>query len=242
MSPHPLVRRFGLAVVLGLVASTLLVGTTWSGSTTPAVWAYQQAVIETPVEQQTPCAPDGTHCGATNPDESVWVINPTRNDPRPCAWDADDRLLVVLGSNALLRPGETASGSVCVYADSTVHGIALEVNTPGLVGTLTVEGYASVTVAGGQTGCISSPDYRAQTVPSLPLIDDSNGGHAETITATFSVTNVTNRRIRDGHAVVGVFLAGFEFVAKPWCPYPWFREWTMLYGPSADPQVWTWVG
>lgn len=233
-------RRFWLAAILGLVACLLLISAARAGSTTPAVWWWQQPVIETPVEQQTPCLPDGTHCGSTNPDESVWVVNPTRDDVRPCAWDADDRLLVALGANALLRPGESATSSVCVFADSTVHGIALQVNTPGLVGILTVPGYASVTVQGGQTGCISTPDYNATTVPSLPLIADSNGGHAERVVATFTVTNPTERRVRDGYAAVGVFLAGFQFVAEPWCPYPWYSQWTQIR--SAEPQVWRWVG
>lgn len=198
------------------------------------MWASQQPVIWEPVEQQTPG-------GATQPDESLWVRNPTKDDgTAACAWDSDDRLLAALGAGALLRPGETATATFCVFADWTTHGVALRVSTPGLIGTLTLEGYASVTVPGGQTGCITSPDYVYGD--PLPAIEDSNGGHAELVTFTFSVTNPTDRRIRDAFAEAGAFLAGFSFVAAPWCPYPWFREWTPLYGPSADPQVWSWVG
>lgn len=236
--------RRTVAIVGAVAFAAALAFPAYAGGTVPAIWAYQQPWIQTPVEQQTPCLPDGTHCGAANPDESVWVVNPTRNDPEPCAWDADDRLLSALGANALLRPGETSAiGSFCLFADSTTHGFALRVNTPGLVGTLTLVGYASVTVQGGQTGCITSPKYdKRRTVPTLPLIEGSNGGHAEYVTATFSVTNSTGKRIRDGYALASVFLAGFEFVAVPWCPYPWFQYWTPLYGPSADPQVWSWIG
>lgn len=238
--------------VIGAAALLVILALPVDGRTYPGVWSVNvpRGWVSVPVENQTPG-------GATQPDPSLWTVNPTINDPVPCAYDADDEMRASIGASALLRPGESAAGSWCSFADWTSHAVALRNSTPGLLATLTLPGHVTLTVPGGQTGCIAGPVYRLDrrgTVaqpqfdpgwdfsPLLLPLAGTAGGVGVRHDFTFRVTNPTSKRMRNVFATSGIFLAGFAYEAAPWCPFPWHQYWTPLYPAGADPQVWVWVG
>jgi hypothetical protein len=190
-------------------------------------------------------------------DPSVRVFNPDYALAGGCAWDADDQIWGRFVGG--LDSGATVSGSVCLYADWSLHLVAFRVTSPGLVGTLTLPGHVSLTVPAGQVGCIAGPDYwfgqRGTTGTPLQVPDEwrysplltevvgSNGGVAVPVTFTVTLTNPTARRVRNVDAEVKLVLAGFELVALPTgCPFPMFNGGTKVYPVGHDPQVHWWVG
>jgi hypothetical protein len=132
-----------------------------------AVFQLLSKTQQQPVEQQTPG-------GATQPDHSLWVTNPTS-----CLWDTDDALSArFIGS--WVR-GETHTYTDCIVTDDIAHRISLELG-PGLVG--------SVTVDGVDVGlCSLSREWDSSEVTGLPEIAGSNGGHGQIVSVTWTVTN-----------------------------------------------------
>mgnify|MGYP001559318288 CR=1 FL=1 len=164
----------GLALAL-LVAPPVAV----AEAAKPVAFAIGQTSFQhqQPVEQQTPG-------GATQPDQSLWVVNRT-----DCIWDADDQWLAV--GYGYLDPGASVSVSTCIIGDWAAHdawGWALTSKS-------SVQPSLSVTVSGGPTAaCVRGPDYDYGS--ALPIIPDSNGGVGVVHVATFTIANPSDRRIR----------------------------------------------
>jgi hypothetical protein len=132
-----------------------------------ASWVVNQYTLQQPVEQQTPG-------GATQPDQSLWVVNPSA-----CVWDSDD-IVSALWAGRIGR-GETQAFSVCVIGDWTDHLFRLSVSD-GLIGSISASDGPTA------TSCLLGPDYDHSS-PALAPIPDSNGGVGRVHTITFSVHN-----------------------------------------------------
>jgi len=157
----------------------------------PMRWsAYYWPFPQQPVEQQTPV-------GATQPDRSLWIVNPYAY-PLPqsewCVWDSDDRIMG--GFGGIIGPGVTVSGSACVILDQVAHEAWITVSDPRLVGLVTVDGVS------GQ--CVFTPEFDNDEVSDLPEIEGSNGGHGLKTAITWSIHNPTNRTIRHEIALTGI--------------------------------------
>ena len=159
-------------------------------------WNLGQRSTQQPVEQQTPG-------GATQPDPSLWIVNP---DPGVCAWDADDTL-EARGSGSL-APGEAVEWHECVYADWQPHAFNAQVSakTSKLlveVGWSNADASRSFAVAGTPgpqnstlwLACFFGPDYDNGS-PLLPTVGSSNGGRAQLTDVFVRVTNVGPRTAR----------------------------------------------
>ena len=177
--------------ILLLLVPFLLVAATFGP------WEFEDT--QQPVEQQTPG-------GATQPDHSLWVTNPTM-----CAWDADDsRSTGFVGG--VLPAGETVTASKCVIVDGMPHAVWF--NVLARSSSLIVEtrfdpqGYVfqatAVSKARGYEywTCSLGPEYDNSAVPSLPEITGSNGGRGEYSTVTVRITNPTNRAVHKVSAVM----------------------------------------
>ena len=159
-------------------------------------WNLGQRSTQQPVEQQTPG-------GATQPDPSLWVVNP---QPGVCAWDADDTLEARGFGD--LAPGETAERHECMYGDWQPHLFNAQVSakTPSLIveiGWSNADALRSFTVAGVPgaknyttwLACFFGPDYDVRS-PLLPAVAGSNGGTAQPTDFFARVTNVGARAAR----------------------------------------------
>lgn len=160
-------------------------------------WNLGQRTQQQPVEQQTPG-------GATQPDRSLWVVN-----PGPCAWDTDDQLEVRGFGN--IAPGETVEWYECVLADGEPHLFDAQVAAKGRPGAALVvevgwsnaDASRSFTVPGTPgaqnstsfLGCFVGPEYD-RSAP-LPPVDGSNGGVAQLTDVFVRVTNPGPRATRD---------------------------------------------
>lgn len=131
-----------------------------------------QRTLQQPVEQQTPG-------GATQPDRSLWVTNPTG-----CLWDTDDWLEARLSGK--WAKGETRTYTDCVVADNDRHVARLELSA-GLTGSITIDG-VNVGLCGA-TPWYGDPEYLA-----LPEVEGSNGGHGRIVQVTWTVTNPGHTR------------------------------------------------
>lgn len=146
---------------------------------------------QSPVEQQTPgwygveCPPGP---GACQPDESMWVVNPTG-----CAWDIDDRIVWTALGSSYLGAGESVSVSDCVIADNAYHVVGFSVagDKPGLAVTLTYEPFGFA--LGAAAGCVIGPIG----LTDLPPVEGSNGGAGVLTTSTLTVTNTSEHRVRN---------------------------------------------
>ncbi len=119
--------------------------------------------LQTPVEQQ-------TQGGATQPDQNLWVTNPTGTP-----WDIDDRHLVT--DKGYLDPGQSASFTEYMVADwANTHILGIEVTSERSSDLFT----ASVRVddAAGTVVTITS------TLPHV--VNGIHGKFADTMTALFS--------------------------------------------------------
>ena len=160
----------------------------------------ESAVLNQPVEQQTPG-------GATQPDQSLWVTNPTE-----CVWDADDEVLY-RASGELTG---TVGASHCIVGDWKAHlvSVTMIATSPdldvrvGLSGDgLSFEAVAVRTALPQKKwryeACLYGPDYD-QSHP-LPMVAGSNGGVGEMWTGSVSIT--ATRRVRE---VAASFRVGAE--------------------------------
>lgn len=181
-------RRVLLFLAVFLVAATF---GPWEGE-----------VTQQPVEQQTPG-------GATQPDHSLWVTNPTG-----CAWDADDNRSTGF-TDSVVAAGETTTATKCVIVDGTGHAVWFHVisRSPNLVSEIRFEPQGFVfrpnpTPVPGLNGyfeyftCTLGPEYDESAIPGLPEIAGSNGGHGELTTITASITNPTTHAARKTGAVL----------------------------------------
>jgi hypothetical protein len=180
--------------LIALVALLLL-----AASPSPFVWGPwgEPDVTQQPVEQQ-------TEGGATQPDQSLWVVNNTG-----CAWDADDSRFSG-ATDGTLAPGVTATGSRCVISDWNEHAVYVNVNSksPDLVLTLSYEpqGYvfpAARRLVDGRYVyeiCVKGVDYTENVSPELqPIPNSGYGGVGVVTTFTYSLRNPTSRTVRDTH-------------------------------------------
>ena len=153
-----------------------------------------------PVEQQTPG-------GATQPDRSLWVTNPTG-----CAWDADDSRSTWFRDQTLAA-GETATATKCVVVDAMDHSIWVEVlsGSPNLIVELRFGAPFNYVFRGNPIPvgrdyrnwvCALGPVYQSETLPTLPEIAGSNGGRGVVSDVTISVTNPTNHAVRKATALL----------------------------------------
>ena len=185
------------------------------------------------------------------------VVNPDLYASPPCSWDVDDQQWASL--IGLMKPGETFTTSLCLYADWGRHLIAARSFTDGVEVTVTLPGHVS---RSGSIVCIVGPDYwfggRNDPVAG-PLLDPdgwlysplltepvpgSNGGVAHRVDFAITATNMTGKRIRNAHVEVRLVLAGFSFVAneaRTGCPWPIWEHAPTFYPVGHDPQVWVWV-
>jgi hypothetical protein len=236
-----------LAIVGAVALAAALSIPAQANTNEPVHWAYQSSDFDVLIEQQTPCSPDGTHCGAGQPDPSLWVTNVAQTlipaPPTYCVWDPDDDISgAFLG--AYINPGVTVTGTLCEYADDSPHLVYLSIPYAGLTGTLTVGNYLTLAVASGHTGCILGPQHHwpsslspsVYSDPRITPVSGSNGGAAEKITINLSLTNTTSHRIRDV-LVWGVVTDVIGWNTAP-CPNPLFTYGTPLYPVGSYPQVW----
>lgn len=186
-----------------------------------------------PVEQQTPG-------GATQPDHSLWVVNPT-----PCAWDADDQFVsTYLGD---LDAGASQSWSECLIGDGSDHVIGLRVRArTGASFQVTVSavpGYAVSADSGPLTNqyvyaaaCLVGPVYQPNS-PLLQPVPGSNGGVGVQVALTYTVTNTGTRRMREvwAESLIGLQSNVYEDL---YCPT---MHWVSQTGACAgvDPH-WCW--
>ena len=160
-------------------------------------WEYEDT--QQPVEQQTPG-------GATQPDRSLWVTNPTG-----CAWDADDSRSAGF-VDGVLAAGTSVSGTKCVIADDLGHAVWFHVlsRSPDLIVTTSFAPQDIVLRASPVPSgryfeywtCSVGPEYDHGVIPSLPLIDGSNGGHGLRTDLVVNITNPTSHAVRKLSAVV----------------------------------------
>ena len=163
-------------------------------------WEFEDT--QNPVEQQ-------TQGGATQPDHSLWVVNNTG-----CAWDADDSRSTGF-TNSVLAAGETTTATKCLIVDGRDHGVWFHVisRSARLIAEIRFDpqGFVfrgnAVPVA-GLNGyfeyfvCALGPKYDQSAVPTLPVIEGSNGGHGEFSTITVSITNPTRHAVRKTGSVM----------------------------------------
>ena len=226
-------RKTLLALLGVLVLASVSVGPVYADKLYPARWSYMSS-WETAyiVEQQTPCLPDGTACGATNPDPSLWTVNNTG-----CAWDPDDQRNSTLGwLSEYLDPGQSVSGGWCMYADTAIHLNSLYLRETNLVGTLKVGDYFTLTIPGGHRGCIAGPEY--DTYDGMPPVPNSNGGVGIRSDVTFTATSISNRRIRGVHGDAEMAYAGWSPVS-PCAKWPYHQVGTEVRGDGY--RLWWWV-
>lgn len=189
-------RRFTRVLLLGFLA-LLLVGAKPDRS---VKWDISQW-IQQPVEQQ-------TVGGATQPDQSLWVVNNTG-----CIWDADDRLNV--WGIGQLAPGEVVRVESCVVADWTGHLIGLDVGGRGnskvrvtlRVGSWSNSIISHNPVANAQkaTLCLFTPDYD-HSYPLPPVLDSGVGGVGIIHPITIEIENLGRHTLRKMLFMGGVMI------------------------------------
>lgn len=202
---------------------------------------------QNPVEQQ-------TVGGATQPDQSLWVVNNTIAPPGQgdvlrgkCAWDADDSR--TMGHvDGTLAPGVMVSGSKCYVADNTEHAtyISLYAKTPDLVVAMRYDPQGFVVTASVQPdpnrngfyhyeACGFGPYYDQLSIPPMQVIPNSGtapnrylpeviGGVGVPSTVTAVVSNPTPRTVRDVSGVLRFNCCNPSHASGGRCPERFF-EW-----------------
>lgn len=192
--------RWELTKLKNLLAGlVIMTGSVW--------WTNYQ----NPVEQQTPG-------GATQPDHSLWVINPTIGTSNVCVWDADDQINLNFGG--VIESGQTITYTTCLFGDWADHVIGMSRGSNArntgvkIEASLSVDGITTINVQ--DKACIIGPDYD-RDYPSFETIAGSNGGRAVRHTVTWTVHNPTVKRLRNDWAA-GAIRLWTDSSQSTWCP------------------------
>jgi hypothetical protein len=180
---------------------------------TPFAVSLESVAKYQPIEQQTPG-------GATQPDQSLWVVNPT-----DCVWDPDDH--IEWRGFGDLEAGGSDGASGCILGDWKAHVTSVNVvsRSPNLAVEIVLEGdglrFTAVPVptlieeSGPRRyryeACLYGPDYSNH---ELPPVEGSNGGVAVLWTASMSISNPTTRTVRD----VGLSFRIGSYLGQGGCP------------------------
>lgn len=182
-----MIRLAHLATLIALVVASLFAGTVLAKGkpSMQHILLYQN--IQQPVEQQ-------TLGGCLQPDESLWVVNPTE-----CPWDADDQVHYYI--HGRLWPGKSYGITSCVIADWHTHLVSVNASWRGkttLRFTVRVgdQVYARTSDTGAVSLCAQSPEYDHGS-PLLPPVEGSNGGVGIMLPVTWTVENIGSRSARD---------------------------------------------
>ena len=193
--------RRAVPALASLVAVLLGSSGALAAAPQPMHWTANQRTLQQPVEQQTPG-------GATQPDRSLWVTNPT-----PCAWDPDDIITGLF--TGVIAKGQTVTHSECVILDTQNHLIGLSVGA-GLSGWISVGTPAGDTTGGslGAGACLLTPEYGDPQYLALPEI---GAGHGDRVSVTWSVTNVSGHRLGKAIAITTIGPARSDWRAHWGC-------------------------
>lgn len=197
-------------------------------------------VLQTPVEQQTPG-------GASQPDRSLWVVNPFRDIG--ALWDADDHW-TESGYDPRLVSGEQLTETGWVVGDSFPHvwrvtfqGQQGRTYSWGIsAGALTLSGVG----ADATTLCVWGPDYDApvEDNPFLFPIPDSNGGVGVLTPIQAVLWNTDSRAQKDARlTLTGTFAHIPAWVAVLCGSHPNVspQDWSCVGAPvGADQPRWCW--
>ena len=187
-----------------LVTAVVLLLSGQAAKPEPFGIARYSASFQRLVEQQTPG-------GMTQPDPSLWVVNPFIPE---CAWDPDDSInLATIGR--VLEAGASASVSECLVADHAGRLIWLSVSSPRPTLRVTLffpEHGREIELRPEQIaqneyrwkGCVRGPEFDSDALPYLPEIPDSNGGRGKVSHVVFRIENTGPRTVRD-LSVMGAF-------------------------------------
>jgi hypothetical protein len=176
----PARRAFAAALTAILLAGTLA-GAASAGKSTGGIKTFvRQITLQAPVEYQTPG-------GATQPDRSLWVTNPTT-----CGWDIDDIVNISLSGD--LAPGASFTYQSCIVADWARHAAGIWLNTSGKLRlTITVDGVHTASSMTDRVR-IDGPEFDS-TAAALQPIAGSNGGVGKVVPVVFTITNVGSQRV-----------------------------------------------
>ncbi len=159
---------------------------------------------------------------ASQPDTSLWVINPpSSGNPAPwCVWDADDRVRGdFLGT---LSAGAAVSVTVCMIADVSSHRAAMNlVGYPQLTGTIAFGEYMTLQVIGGRTACVVGPRYNGLSDTRLqPILNTNHASVGRYEQVTFTLTNLSATAVDvNVPMTLGRYLDGApNFSESRWCP------------------------
>ena len=184
-----------------LVAALALAASAAAAKTQPFAFHVSDLDIANLVEQQSylPVYPDSMFECAADPAKPGCVWNHTG-----CVWDIDDQWNI--GGTGILGVGATHSISQCEITDGQRHllGIRAFADTPELVITVS---FAPMGVSFTLTplvwdrrtwvygGCVGGPvDWGWLSSPS---VTGSNGGRGKVTTVTVTVSNPTDRVVRN---------------------------------------------
>lgn len=236
--------------VLALVALLMPLGVSETFARASAVtFRLGSWFFDNPIEQQTPCSPDGTGCGATQPDRSLWVNNvpdPYADVPTyQCPWDPDDEATAFFAGDTLAA-GASVTGSLCEVVDDNPHEVLLGPLPAGIAGSVSVGGYLSLDVGPGRTGCIDGPQFDHPTSfnpsvyadPRLQPIASSNGGAGEFDRVTFTLRNVSGKTLRK---VPSVWARVLKAIDEPTvrCPWPISTNANLRTPYGTYPMLWS---
>lgn len=220
-------------ILFSLMLSLILSSQTLAASNSDFSILRNSIELQTPVEQQTPG-------GSTQPDKSLWVVNPTRtNLSNPCIWDADDHItLQIYGSR--IAPGSSATASICIIGDWTAHVIGVSRNSPYLDVTLSLSDIMSLKM-NSDTACIVGPDYDKDAVNFgyLSPIADSNGGVGKFHTATVTVTNTKSKGFLKNANVTFIVEWTVSTAQDKYCPHGYPVQ-TNGHSGGSYPLRWWW--
>ena len=187
--------------LLATIAVLVTAATASAGKVTPFAFTVSDLDIANLVEQQSylPVFPDSMFECAADPAKPGCVWNPTG-----CVWDIDDQWNMY--GTGVLEAGASHSISQCEITDGQRHliGFRAFADIPGLVVTVsfspmnvafTLMPIAEDRRTWGYGGCVGGPVDWGWA--SSPLVEGSNGGRGTVTTVTVTVTNPTDRVVRN---------------------------------------------
>jgi hypothetical protein len=207
-------------------------------------WITWFSARDNPVEQQ-------TSGGATQPDQSLWIINPASY-----IWDADDRVKLI-GDSTLYSQSE-AIYAESIIADNCGHLVGIDVNAStsdltvqiqmsgmGLDTTNEViETYRDLVIEAfpvkvdkrsfRYVACAYGSKFDKNFINYLPIIENSNGGRGFIWEVRFIIRNGTNKTIRhiSAQAVISPL---YSFAQDQFCPTGFNDKYGDMY---MQPIIW----